>query len=243
MMTLEEYVAEKNRINKKVYEILKDDARADVVYELLLLGREKEDRTVCCGIFKKFANLELEMDRQIEFIRWPDDDGNFNDDYNEKDYAWFVVDKFRLAEGEYKKELKCQISFDKKLLNYSCLSDVVRTIDIPSSKEVTKAYNTGDILKVRNKPLTDDFYVIYIYDENREGNKHIQMCYDLDIYDEEFTFCKIHWLELTEKVGACPDARINEMSKRLKDNPDEAARLIELHKISTSVYPSGCLII
>ena len=69
------------------------------------------------------------------------------------------------------------MTFDGQLLHYLPAYEALKNIEIPSSKDVIKPYDTGDILKVRNTPLSEDYYIICIYDENRNGNKHIQMCF------------------------------------------------------------------
>lgn len=109
--------------------------------------------------------------------------------------------------------------------------ETLKNIDIPKSEDVIKPYNTGDILKVKNKPLTDDFYIIYIYDEKRECHKHIQMS-----FDEKFEFRVLYRLEKTEKVENCPIEQINEMSKKLKENYTEFNKFCEEEKISSEIY-------
>lgn len=227
MMTLEEYKRKKDEIDLQVYEILKDDSGENVVYDLHRHVRGEDGYIACCGVFKKYENLEAVMASQIEFVEHAN-----NDDYCEGDYSWFVINKYRLHDGEYKEELSCRIDFDGRLLNYLPFGDVLRGMEIPSSKDVIKPYNTGDILKVKNTPLTEDFYIIYIYDEDREGNKNLQMC-----FDEEVTFCEIYWLELTEKVDICPDEKINEMSIKIKDNDTKLDKFFKEQKISLESYP------
>ena len=55
--------------------------------------------------------------------------------------------------------------------------------------------------------------------------------------NNEFEFCKIHWLELTEKVDSCPIEEINEMSKKIKENYTEFYKFFEEQKISPVVSP------
>ena len=190
MMTLEEYKKEKNEADKKVLEILADDTAETVVYDLHRYDRREGCHAVSLGIFKKYENLRKAMDAEIEFLE-AENEG----EYHKSDYTWFETNKYCLKNGEYENILSCRMTFDGKLLHYLPIGDALKDIEIPLSHDVIKAYSTGDILKVKNIPLSEDFYVIYIYDEERQGNKHIQMC-----FDEEISFCKIHWMEITEKV-------------------------------------------
>lgn len=227
MITLGEYMAKKKDVDNIILEILMDDSSENVVYDLHRHDRRNSGHVSSGGVFKKYENLKKEMDDQIEFMALADDEGEAD-----SDYCWFVINKYCLENGEYKEILSCRVTFEGKLLHYLPIGDVIREIDIPESRDVIKPYNTGDILKVKNTPLTDDFYVIYIYDEKREGNKHLQM-----MLNNEFEFCKIHWLELTEKVDSCPIEEINEMSKKIKENYTEFYKFFEEQKISPVVSP------
>lgn len=237
MMTLEEYVAKKKNIDKMILEILMDDSDENVVYDLHRHDRRNLGHIACGGVFKKYESLKKEMADQIEYLaewaEWAEFD-EFEDEEGgpDSEYCWFVINKYCLENGEYKEMLSCRVSFDGELLHYLPIGNTIREIDIPGSRDVIKPYNTGDILKVKNIPLTDDFYVIYIYDEKRQGNKHIQM-----LFNEEIEFCKIHWLEITEKVESCPIEQINEMSKKIKENYEEFNKFFEKQKISPEVHP------
>lgn len=226
MLTLEEYVTKKKTAYNKILEILVDDSNDNVVYDLHRQDRRDSGLIVSGGVFKKYENLQKEINEQIEFMTFADEVGE-----PDSKYCWFVINKYCLENGEYKKILSCHVSFDGELLYYSSNGDTIKEIDIPESRNVIKPYNTGDILKVRNTPLTGELYVIYIYDEKREGNKHIQM-----IFDEEIEFYKINWLEITEKVENCPIEQINEMSKKIKENYDEFNKFFEKQKICQFIH-------
>lgn len=226
-MTLEEYIVKKKEVDNMILEILMDDSSENVVYDLHRHDRRNSGHIAAGGVFKKYENLKKEMENQIEFMALADDEGEAD-----SDYCWFVINKYSLENGEYKEILSCRLSFAGELLHYLPIGDIIREIDIPESRDVIKPYTTGDILKVKNTPLTDDFYIIYIYDEKREGNKHIQM-----VFDEEFEFCKLHWLEITEKVESCPIEQINEMSKKIKENYTEFNKFFEEQKISPVIHP------
>jgi len=226
-MTLEEYIAKKKNADKMILEILMDDSSENVVYDLHRHDRRDSGLIVSGGVFRKYENLQKEMNEQIEFMTFADEEGE-----PDSEYCWFSISKYCLEDSEYKEILSCRMSFDGELLHYLPIGDIIREIDIPESRDVIKPYDTGDILKVKNTPLTDDFYIIYIYDEKREGNKHIQM-----LFDEEIEFCKIHWLEITEKVESCPIEQINEISKKIKENYEEFNKFFEKQKISPAVHP------
>lgn len=226
-MTLEEYISRKKDADNMILAILMDDSSENVVYDLHRHDRLDSGLIMCKGVFKKYKNLKKAMDIHIELMPVADDEGKAV-----SDYYWFVINKYYLENGEYKKILSCRISFNGEMLHYTFFDEALKNIDIPKSEDVIKPYNTGDILKVKNKPLTDDFYIIYIYDEKRECHKHIQM-----YFDEKFEFCTLYWLEKTEKVESCPIEQINEMSKKIKENYEEFNKFFEKQKISPEVHP------
>lgn len=226
MMTLEEYISRKKDADNMILEILTDDSNENVVYDLHRHDRLDSGLIMCKGVFKKYENLKKVMDNQIEFMALADDE-----DEPVSDNYWFVINKYYLENGEYKKMLTCRISFSGELLDYKPFGEMSKFIDIPKSEDVVKPYNIGDILKVNNKPICDDKYVIYIYDEKRECHKHIQM-----YFDEKFKFCTLYWLEKTEKVENCPIEQISEMSKKIKENYTEFNKFCEEEKISPEIY-------
>ena len=227
MMTLEEYREKKKEVDQRVLQILKDDSDESVAYDLHCHNRRKGGCTISLGIFRKYENLQSEMDGWIEFSEIDDGDG-----HSASDECWFEINKYRLENGKYKVILSCRINFDGELLHYLPIDEALQELEIPNSRDVIKPYETGDILMVKNIPLSDDFYVIYIYDEKREGNQHLQMN-----FDDGISFTKIHWLEITEKVETCPVPEINEMSKKMKENDAVWRRPLAEQGISHAVVP------
>ena len=75
--------------------------------------------------------------------------------------------------------------------------------------------------------MGDDFYIIYCYDETKAGNKHLQLS-----LNDEISFFELNWLHKTEKVEKSPFDRINEMSKKIKENPELFKELLEKHGVS-----------
>lgn len=226
-MTLEEYIAKKKNIDKMILEILMDDSDENIVYDLHRHDRLDSGLIMSKGVFKKYENLKKTMDNHIELMLVTNDEGRAV-----SDYYWFVLNKYCLENGEYKKMLTCRISFNGELLDYKLFGEMSEIIDIPKSEDVINPYNTGDILKVNHKPICDDKYVIYIHDEKREGHKHIQVS-----FDEKFEFRVLYWLEKTEKVENCLIKQINEMSKKIKENYTEFNKFCEGEKISLEVHP------
>lgn len=198
-MILQEFIADKERENLKIYNLLKDDSEDGVVYQIHRIIRGED--TVNIGLFRRFSSLLYAMKDGMKFILAEDDCF--------KNRCWFEIEKYRLANGEYKQEISCAISASKKLLYYQPYCTVLKDFKFVLEEHVFPPYENGDIIK--NAPFSDDFYAIYIYDSARNGNKHIQLC-----VGEKIRCCKINWLEMTEKTDTCLDERIKEMSRKIK---------------------------
>ena len=173
------------------------------------------------------------MAEQIEFCEFDciskDEKG-----VNSADYNYFAINKYKLIDGEYTEEMSCRLSSGGELLpSLPEQYNVLAGLDIPISRDVIKAYETGDILTVNAAPLSEPYYIIYAYDEKRKGNKHLQLCFEKG----KFNFYKIQWLELIEKADSCPIQEINDMSKRIKDNPVKFEKLLENQKVLYDIKP------
>ena len=212
-------------MNEKMLEILADDMADNTVYTLHMRDRET-DLNLDCGVFRHFSTLKKACENRIEFEEHANDDS-----YCAADFEWCEIKKYIMVDDELEQKMSAKISFDFKLLHYSIIDDA---IDRTALLEYTVApiYETGDIIKVKNMPLSDDFYIIYIYDETQEGNKHIQMT-----FDEGPEFCKLYWLETTEKVMISPDNRINDMSAKIKQINGDFSKVFEDNGIKMEIHP------
>lgn len=96
-----------------ILEILTDDSNENVVYDLHRHDRLDSGLIMCKGVFKKYENSKKVMDNQIEFMALADDE-----DEPVSDNYWFVINKYCLENGEYKKILSCRISLKGEMLHY-----------------------------------------------------------------------------------------------------------------------------
>ena len=171
MLTLSEYKQKKSAVAKEIIKILSDDSSEFTTYQL----RYHNSFDGICnplGIFKKYKNLKARMAEQIEFCEL-DDISEGEKVINSADYNYFAINKYKLIDGEYTEEMSCRLSFGGDLLpSLPEQYDVLAGLDIPISRDVIKAYETGDILTVNAAPLSEPYYIIYAYDEKRKGNKH-----------------------------------------------------------------------
>lgn len=225
MMNFEEYKEKKQQINAQVLELLADDSHDCTVYTLHMRNRET-NLSLDCGVFKHYSALRETIESRIEFEEHANDDN-----YCAADFIWFEVKKYIMLDGEYRRKMTVKIDFDHSLIHYFAEGDVIKE-ETPIEHELEAPYETGDIIKIRNAPLSEDFYGIYIYDEKRKGNKHIQM-----MFNEETEFCKIYWLETTEKVIESPDKRINEMSKKIKEMNGDFSKALQNCGIEMKISP------
>ena len=93
-------------------------------------------------------------------------------------------------------------------------------------------YEIGDIIKVKNMPMDEDYYGVYIYDENQKRNKHIVIT-----FDEEPSFFKFNRFENTEKVTKSPNEKINEISKKIKEMNGDFATVLQDIGIKIEILP------
>ena len=194
-MTFEEYIKEKEEINRYVLNALKDDTSDKVSYEVCSYNTHGH---YCC---KKYSDAEEYMHRCKNLWRTGEHVGK------EVSCAlkWEITKRY--SKGQ---TLVCNISEDGELIRFFSFpidkdkflyakTDVLYCIDV----EVP--YETGDILKVRNGRLHGKDYIIYCYDEEKYGNKHLMLTLN------PIRFGEIYWLDKAKKVSKCPDEKINEM--------------------------------
>lgn len=223
MLSFDEYKLKKQNINKKVIDILTDDSNDGTLYTLCMRNRETK-LALDCGVFRYYANLKNSMDSRIEFEEFAKDEN-----YSAEDFEWFEINKYIMSTGEYKLKMTVKIAFDYRLIHYYTEDNVIEE-KVFLEPEVVALYESGDIIKIKNAPLSEDFYGIYIYDETQEGNKHIQMTFNEEVY-----FCKIHWLEKIEKVISSPDKRINDISKRIKEMDGDFSKVLQNYGIKMEI--------
>jgi len=223
-MKFEEYLEKRTNVDKYILKELKDDVSDDFVYKLTLKNRyDDASDSTSTEIYKKYSNVERRMQMDREFCEVT----NFDElDINE--YIWWNVEKYVLTDGEYKKYISCSLSSDGSLIHFFVYPGYLEAflkdkniIDVLNCRNVDAPYKTGDILKVHQKPVGEDFYIIYCYDETKAGNNHLQMT-----FEDEIGFCELNWLHKTEKVEISPVEKINEMSKKIKENPSVLRELI-----------------
>lgn len=223
-MTFEEYLEEREKTDRYILKELQDDKSDDFVYRVTLMNRyDNAPDSSTAEIYKKYSNIERRMQMDKEFCEAT----NF-DELDISDYIWWNIEKYVLTDGEYKKYLSCSLSSDGRLIHFFVYPGYIEAflkdeniIDVLNCRNIEGPYQTGDILKIHQKPIEEDFYVIYCYDETRTGNKHIQMN-----MKDEIGFCELNWLNKTEKVETSPIEKINEMSKKIKENPSIIKELI-----------------
>ena len=236
VLSLDEYIREVADIRKIMLEEFQKEEE-DCVYGLVLHFRDGRDLTsygIYSEVFKHFQSVEGYIIQQQAFL--------FDEPMDDR--AFWEVTKYQLCNGEYQKQLACWFSADMTLLGvrplaygeagYKYLLSAPKNIDVP--------YRTGDILKINAAPFGKDFYVVYGGEEYRgqweEGlrNKWDQF-YHLCIYEPQdedglwiddlsgdmftdyvpFPNCPLIYCELAED---CPDLKLNEISCKLKENPD-----------------------
>ena len=116
--------------------------------------------------------------------------------------------------------LVCDISEDGELIYFFSFpidqdkflyekTDVLHCIDV----EVP--YKPGDILKIKHRGWRNEMYIIYCYDEESDGNKHLFLA-----LNPKKGFGELYWLDKAERVDMCPDKKINKMSREIKKNPE-----------------------
>lgn len=223
MINIDEYMLKKQHMDKQVLEMLADDSNDGTLYTLHTNNRETKI-ALDCGVFKHYSNLKNVIEGRIEFEEHAND-GN----YCASDFEWFDVKKYILSDGEYKQKMAVKIAFDYSLIHYYTEDNVIEERTL-LEQEVAVPYESGDIIKIKNTPMSEDFYGIYIYDETQEGNKHIQIT-----FDEKAYFCKIHWLEKIEKVIDSPDKRINDISKRIKEMNGNFSKVLKNYGIKMEI--------
>lgn len=225
-MTLQEFIKKKELENRKIYDLLKDDRGDGIVYHLYQRIRNK--RAISIGIFSRFSNSLHVVKDDLYF------ELNAYDDDFIKNKTWFEVRKYRLMNDEYELDLLCDISNTGKLLKYPRWCNALKDFKFVSEEDVLPPYGNGDIIKIKNAPFSNDFYAIYIYDNARSGNKHIQ----LQFSKKDGFFCsKIFWFESTEKADICRNPRVNKMSKKIKGGYDDFKTFCEENDIPYSIQP------
>ena len=225
MISFDEYKIKKQQINEHVLKLLADDSRDSTVYTLHMRNRET-NLSLDCGVFRHYSTLKETMESRIEFEEIANDDN-----YCAGDFEWFDIKKYIMKDGEYEQEMTAKVAFDYRLIHYFKKDDL-KDIKATLEQEVPAPYETGEIIKIKNMPLSEDYYAIYIYDEAQKGNKHIQMT-----YGDELECCKFHWLELTEKVENCTNDRINELSKEIKEMNGDFLKVFERHGYNMEIHP------
>ena len=221
-MKIEEFIQKKLEENRKIYNILKDDSEDCIIYEVHRTVRD--ENTVGVGVFKQFSNLLRAVEDDIKFVS--------AEDNAIKNRIWYEIDKKRLIDSEYELDLSCTISADGKIVYYPPYCNALKKFTFVLEQEVLPPYKNGDIIKVKNAPFSEDFYVVYFYDNARSGNRHIQLC-----VGKKISFCKIIWLELTEKADDCSDERINELSRKIKTSNKELKEFCKENNIPYSLQP------
>ena len=228
-MTFEEYLKKRLEVDQCILEELKDDKSDDFAYQISCLMNGNDLYSNTTKLYKKYSNIELCMQDDKEFCKIT----NF-DDGNLEDCIWWKIQKYVLTDGEYQKYMECTLSASGELIHFFIYNGYLEeffkaenTVNVLGCRNVDVPYRTGDILKVKNQPLGDDFYIIYCYDETKAGNKHLQLS-----LNDEISFFELNWLHKTEKVEKSPVYRINEMSKKIKENPELFKELLEKHGVS-----------
>ena len=225
MINFDEYKIKKQQIKEQVKEILADDSHDGTVYTLHMRNRET-DHSLDCGVYRHYAALIETMECRVEFEELANDDN-----YCAANFEWFDIKKYIMKDGEYEEEITAKVAFDYSLIHYF-IKDDLKDIKATLEQEVVAPYETGEIIKIKNMPLSEDYYAIYIYDEAQKGNKHIQMT-----FGDEPEFYKLHWLELTEKVENSSDDRINELSKKIKEINGDFSKVLEKYGYNMEIYP------
>ena len=204
-MNFDEYKAQKKQMDENVLKILADDTEENTTYTLHKCDRET-GFNLDYGVFRQYSHLKTIMDECIEFEEHGD-----NEEYSAAEYMWFNVEKYTMIDGEYVKEMDAILSFEYRLVHYIA-DECVMKYQLPIENELEPPYETGDIIKVKNMPIAEDYYGIYIYDENQTENKHM-----IIHFNENPGCCQCYWLETTEKVTESPNEKINEVSKKIKE--------------------------
>lgn len=225
MINFDEYKLKKQQMNEQLLKILADDSDDGTVYILQMRNRET-NRVLDCGVFRHYSAMKETIECNIEFEQHANDDN-----YCAADFKWFDVDKYIMSDGEYTRKMAVGIAFDYSLI-YCLPEDGVMKYPASLEQELEAPYETGDIIKIKVAPLSEDYYAIYIYDEKQKENKHIQM-----MFKEEPEFCKIYWLETTKKVIEGPNKRINDMSKRIKEMNGDFSKALQSCGIKMEIQP------
>ena len=205
-MDFEEYKNQKQQMDEKVLKMFVDDTKEGTLYTLHKCDRES-GVNLDYGVFRHYSHLKMVMDECVEFEKRGD-----NEEYSVADYMWFNVKKHTMVDDEYVKEMEAILSFDYRLVHYIADECVFKYHRTNIEHELEPPYETGDIIKVRNMPIAEDYYGIYIYDENQTENKH-----RIIHFNENPGYCYCYWLETTEKVTESPNEDINEISKKIKE--------------------------
>lgn len=213
-MNFNEYKAKKQKNNEEALNFLADDLEETTVYTLHWHDRDT-GLILFCGIFRRFSNLKKAIEYKKEFEKMADDEA-----YCVADFQWFKIKKYIMVDDEFEECMSIDIDFDNNVIHYSYIQTnlkaeriaLLEAERIALDKIVTAPYETGDIIIVRAMPMSSDYYAIYIYDERQEGNKHIQMT-----FEDGVDFREHYWLEKTEKAQNSPNDKLNEISRRIKE--------------------------
>lgn len=225
MIRFAEYKLKKQNINKQVLDILSNDSNDGTLYTLHMRNRETK-LNLDCGVFRHYSNLKDAIDGYVEFEEHANDEN-----YSAADFEWFDISKYIMSDGEYKQQMNVKITFGYGLIHYYIEDSIIEEKAL-LEQNVETPYETGDIIKIKNMPLSEDFYGIYIYDENQEDNKHIQMT-----FNGKADFSKIYWLERTEKAMHCVDERLNDISRQIKAMNGDFSKVFQKYGIKMNIQP------
>lgn len=232
-MTFEEYKTKRAAIDEYILKCLKHDSSRDVLYQINLYDR-LEGRADKGRVFKQFCNLEEYIEDEKITYRMIDSE-RYDCSPKCGEHKWWQISKCLLINGEYEDILRCDISLDGELLHFWCtraeyfngLYKNQELTDVMCCKNVVPPYETGDIIKFNNLPLMENFYAIYGYDEQFKRYNHFYMC-----CGEENMFSVLYELHKTETAETCPNAELNEMSRKIKENPELFHELIMKHGVT-----------
>lgn len=224
-MNFDEYKARKHQMNEDVLKMLADDTKEGTIYTLHMRdGEPKSNRGY--GVFRHYSNLKVAMDTCVE-----SENSRDNENYCTADYKWFEVRKYTMIDDEYVREMIVKISFEYRIIHYFAEEGILKFNRL-IEHELEPPYEIGDIIKVKNMPMDEDYYGVYIYDENQKRNKHIVIT-----FDEEPSFFKFNRFENTEKVTKSPNEKINEISKKIKEMNGDFATVLQDIGIKIEILP------
>ena len=225
-MNFAEYKAKKKQMDENVLKILADDTKENTIYTLHKCDRES-GFNLDYGVFRQYSHLKTIMDECVEFEEHGD-----SEELCAADYMWFNVEKYTMTDDEYVKEMDAILSFNYRLVHYIADECVLKYHRTNIEHELEPPYETGDIIKVKNMPIAEDYYGIYIYDEKQTENKHM-----IIHFNENPGCCQCYWLETTEKATESPDARISEISKKIKKMNGDYTSVLQNLGIKVEVTP------